>query len=156
MLKDKHFADSIEILRSNIKNLVYMIIAQYNEVISALNSANIDLAHEVINNDADINRLSEEIDLDTVSLIAKIHLPFPELRYVVTINKLAYELERIADYAKNIAGYVIAGKKMNVEKAREYIASFNDMFTVILKMLEINLQAFLQEDKCRARTALRQ
>ncbi len=146
--------DSIEILRLDIKNLVGMIIDQYKKVIHSINTNNSDLALEVIKNDGDINTMSEDIDLETIIVIARYQPVASDLRRVMTINKLAYELERIADYAKNIAEYVITGKKMNVEKSGEIISNFGKMFNIIFRMLETNLQSFLMEDKLLAREAL--
>lgn len=146
--------DSIEMLRLDIKNLVGMIIEQYKKVIDSITTINSDLALQVIKNDGEINTMAEDIDLETIIVIARYQPVASDLRRVMTINKLAYELERIADYAKNIAEYVITGKKMNVDKASEIIASFDKMFKIIFKMLETNLEAFLKEDKNLAREAL--
>lgn len=146
--------DSITILRLDIKNLVNMIIEQYKKVIQSIKTIDSDLALEVIKNDGDINTMAEDIDLETIIVIARHQPVASDLRRVMTINKLAYELERIADYAKNIAEYVITGSKLNVEKTGEFIATFDEMFEIIFKMLEKNLQAFLDEDKLLAREAL--
>lgn len=144
----------IEILRLDIKNLVYMIIEQYKNVIYSLKTMDSNLALEVIKNDGEINRKAEEIDYETIQVIESLQPKTSYLRRLITINKLAYELERIADYAKNIAEYVITGKKMNVGKTNEFISEFDKMFDLILSMLEANLQAFLNEDKNLAREAL--
>jgi phosphate transport system protein len=154
MTSKSMLSDNIEVLRLDIKNLVMMIKEQYKKVICSINTLNSDLALEVINNDGEINRLSEEIDYETMIVIAKYQLGASDIRRVMTINKLAYELERIADYAKNIGEYVITGKKMNVGKTSDFISDFDKMFDVILRMLETNLQAFLEEDKNLAREAL--
>ncbi len=146
--------DSITILRLDIKNLVNMIIDQYKKVIKALENVDSDLALEVIKNGGDINTMAEDIDLETIIVIARYQPVASDLRRVMTINKLAYELERIADYAKNIAEYIITGSKLNFEKTGELIITFDKMFEIILKMLEKNLQAFLDEDKLMAREAL--
>ncbi|HEY8364173.1 MAG TPA: phosphate signaling complex protein PhoU [Haloplasmataceae bacterium] len=145
--------DNIEVLRLEIKNLVGMVIEQYKKIIESIKINSTELALEVIKNDGEINSLTEDIDYDTIKVIADYHLKPQDLRRVITINKLAYELERIADYAKNLAEYVITGKKMNVDKASEFI-HFDKMFDCILKMLETNLQAFLEENKSLAREAL--
>lgn len=155
MTKEKRLlSDSVEILRLDIKNLVFMIIEQYKKVIHSIKTRDSQLALEVIKNDGDINKFAEQIDLDTINIIAQYNPVDLDLRRVMTISRLAYELERIADYAKNIAEYVITAKEMNVEKASEYISSFDDMFAIIFKMLEKNLEAFLEEDRNKARDAM--
>ncbi|MDF2699751.1 MAG: PhoU family transcriptional regulator [Haloplasmataceae bacterium] len=146
--------DSIIVLRLDIKNLTGMIVEQYKKVISSIKTRDIDTALEVIKNDGEINQLCEDIDLETIIVIARYQPVASDLRRVMTINKLAYEFERVADYAKNIAEYVITGKKLNVLKTAEIIASFEKMFEIIFRMLKTNLQAFLDEDKLMAREAL--
>lgn len=155
MTKEKRLlGDSIEVLRLDIKNLVFMIIDQYKKVIHSIKTRDSHLALEVIKNDGDINKFAEQIDLDSINIIAQYNPIDLDLRRVMTISRLAYELERIADYAKNIAEYVITAKEMNVEKASDYISSFDDMFAIIFKMLEKNLEAFLEEDRNKARDAM--
>jgi phosphate transport system protein len=146
--------DSINVLRLDIKNLTSMIIEQYKKVIDSIKTRDIDKALEVIKYDTEINTLSEDIDLETIIVIARYQPVASDLRRVMTINKLAYELERVADYAKNIAEYVITGNKMKVAKTAEIVESFEKMFTIIFSMLETNLTAFLEEDKILAREAL--
>lgn len=147
-------ADGITVLRLDIKNLTSMVIEQYKKVINSIKTNNEDQALQIIKNDGEINTLAEDIDLETNIVIARYQPVASDLRRVMTINKLAYELERVADYAKNIAEYVITGRKLNVDKSTEFIASFELMFDIIFKMLETNLQAFLNEDKLLAREAL--
>ncbi len=146
--------DSIEILRLDIKNLVSLIIEQYKKVIYSIKTSNSDLAMEVIKNDGEINKMAEDIDFESIKIIESYQPIALDLRRLMTINKLAYELERIADYAKNIAEYVIIGKKMNVLKAGEFISNFDNMFNIIFNMLELNLEAFLKEDKKLTREAM--
>jgi phosphate transport system protein len=155
MTNQKSILDnSITVLKLDIRNLTDMIMKQYHQVIKAITHFDAKLALDVIKQDEAINTLSEDIDLETIIVIARYQPVASDLRRVMTINKLAYELERIADYAKNLAEYVITGNKLNVSNSIEYISSFEAMFNVIFKMLETNLEAFEQEDRLLAREAL--
>jgi phosphate transport system protein len=155
MTNQKSILDnSITVLKLDIRNLTDMIIKQYHTVIEAIKRFDATLALKVIKEDEVINSISEDIDLETIIVIARYQPVASDLRRVMTINKLAYELERVADYAKNLAEYVITGNKLNVSQSTEYISSFEAMFNVIFKMLETNLEAFEQEDRSLAREAL--
>lgn len=146
--------DSITVLKLDIKKLIEMVENQYNLVIDAIKKNDSSLALEVIQYDQEINDLAEDIDLETLVVIARYQPVASDLRRVMTINKLAYELERIADYAKNIAGYVITGNEKQVIESPNIITNFETMFHTIFEMLETNLAAFEKEDKELARKAL--
>lgn len=141
-------------LKLDIKNLTELIIKQYEDVITAIRKLDPMLALDVIKADHEINSLAEEIDLETMMTIANYQPNLPNLRYLMTINKLAYELERVADYAKNLAEYVITGSKLNVSNSSELISSFDQMFGIIFSMLRTNLQALDTENRALARRAL--
>lgn len=146
--------DSLTVLRLDIKKLTEMVENQYNRVIEAIKQNDSALALEVINYDKEINDLAEDIDLEALIVIARYQPVASDLRRVMTISKLAYELERIADYAKNIAGYVITGNEKQVIESPNIITNFEVMFHTIFEMLETNLAAFEREDKELARKAL--
>jgi phosphate transport system protein len=146
--------DSVTILRLDIKNLVNLISDQYRRVIESIKERDLEKALDVFKRDEEVNTCAEDLDLETIMVIAKYQPVASDLRRIMTINKLAYELERIGDYAKNIAEYVITGIRMNVKQTSEIIGTFEQMFTIILQMLETNLEAFLDENKNLARNAL--
>lgn len=155
MTKRKNILDnSITVLKLDIKELTRMVENQYNQVIEAIMKNDSKIALEVIENDQEINELAEDIDLETLIVIARYQPVASDLRRVMTINKLAYELERIADYAKSIARYVITGHEKNVIEGPSIITNFEQMFHTIFEMLETNLKAFENEDKELARQAL--
>lgn len=146
--------DSITVLKLDIKKLTEMIVQQYQKVITAIKEKDNKLALEVIEGDNEINGLAEDIDLETMIVIARYQPVASDLRRIMTINKLANELERVADYAKNLAGYVITGNEKKVIESPNIIAKFETMFNTLFKMLETNLDAFEKEDKGLAREAL--
>lgn len=155
MKNRKNFLDgSITVLKLDIKKLTEMVIQQYKNVIEAIKKRDSKLALAVIEEDSEINGLAEDIDLESMIIIARYQPVATDLRRVMTLNKLAYELERIADYAKNIAGYVITGNEKGVVESPEIIANLEKMFEAIFYMLEVNLEALHKEDKLLAREAL--
>ncbi|HEY8435925.1 MAG TPA: phosphate signaling complex protein PhoU [Haloplasmataceae bacterium] len=152
--RKKILENSITVLKLDIKKLIKMVEDQYNQVIEAIVQNDIKKALAIIENDQEINDLAEDIDLETLIVIARYQPVASDLRRVMTINKLAYELERIADYAKNIARYVITGHEKKVIESPNIITNFQQMFQIIFEMLETNLAAFENEDKELARKAL--
>lgn len=64
------------------------------------------LAQRIIDRDADINALYQNVEDECVTLIARMQPMARDLRELVSDMQIAAELERIADYASAIAGTV--------------------------------------------------
>ncbi|ERJ12609.1 phosphate signaling complex protein PhoU [Haloplasma contractile] len=155
MTRQKNLIDSnVNILKNDIKKLTEMTVLQYERIVQSIKENDVKKALQVVKFDEEINSLAEDIDLETVVLIARYQPVATDLRRIMTINKLAYEFERVADYASNIAEYVITGKEMKVDNAVEIIANFEKKFRIIFEMIEMNVKAFLEEDKVLARQAV--
>src|SRR5579883_2665031 len=77
--------------------------AQLKGAMEALMAANIEAAEQVCAGDADIDECDREIEASALSIIARRQPMAGDLRYVFGNVKISGSLERIGDYAKNIA-----------------------------------------------------
>jgi phosphate transport system protein len=75
--------------------------------IEALKNRDLDLAHQIINDDQKINRKRFEIEEKCVQLIATQQPMAGDLRNIICILNIITELERIGDYAEGIAKIVL-------------------------------------------------
>jgi len=114
----------------------------------AFNTENIELALEVIEEDERINKLEEEIDELIVVIITRQQPVAVDLRRNLTALKIAHDLERVADYAVNIAKSFIRIRTREIEVPIENI---NTMHTLGIEMLSRALEAYQQEDLKAAR-----
>ncbi|WP_209121957.1 phosphate signaling complex protein PhoU [Alkalihalobacillus sp. BA299] len=114
-----------------------------NKSIIALKEQNTDLALEVIDKDYKINQLEEEINDKGILMIAKQSPVASDLRRIIVALKISNDVERIADYAVNIAKSTIrVGDKPFIKP----LVDIPEMARLTQGMLSSSLQAYYKED----------
>jgi len=109
----------------------------------ALQTKNIDKALEVIDDDTKIDMLDEEINDFAILLIAKQQPVAIDLRRIIVAIKIATDVERIADFAVNIAK---ASVRMGNQQFVIPIAKLEKMHKIAVEMLSFGLKAYYEED----------
>ncbi|MFZ4380368.1 MAG: phosphate signaling complex PhoU family protein, partial [Sandarakinorhabdus sp.] len=99
----KSFDDDIAQLRAVISRMGGLCETQIADAVDALVSRNIDAARVVIDGDRRLDQLEAEAEMLAVRIIALRAPLADDLREIVAALKIAGVLERIGDYAKNIA-----------------------------------------------------
>lgn len=123
-------------------------IAALNRSMDALMNHDIDTALEIIEDDAALNRMEEEINQHVILMIAKQSPVATDLRRLVVTLKVAADLERVGDYAVNIAKETIRiGKQEHLPP----ITLLQEMHELASKMLHQVIEAFIAEDIIKAK-----
>lgn len=104
MIKIEQELDEME---TQILNMGTKVGKMHEKVVIALEQPDKDLELAIIQSDEFINHLEEEINDLAVRSLALLSPVASDLRKVVAGIKIASELERIGDYAKNIAIFLI-------------------------------------------------
>jgi phosphate transport system protein len=99
----KAFDDDITGLRGLIAEMGGLVELAITEAMDALVRLDEELAAEVVQRDKKIDRLEVEVDKRAIRVLALRAPMADDLREVVATLKIAGVLERIGDYAKNIA-----------------------------------------------------
>ena len=99
----KSFDDEIHQLRSLIGQMGGLAEAQTTDAVNALVRRDTDTALQVVAKDAEIDTLEGEAEQLAISMIALRAPLADDLREIVAALKISAMLERIGDYAKNIA-----------------------------------------------------
>jgi phosphate transport system protein len=99
----KSYGEQIEQLNNTIIEMGGSVEAQIEAAIQALVTRDPVLAEQVINNDDKIDDLNLDIDHQAMRLLALRQPMALDLRNVVAALKISADLERIADYATNMA-----------------------------------------------------
>jgi len=99
----KSFDDDIEQLRTLIGRMGGIAEAQIAGAIDALMVRGIDAAAAIVENDGELDRLEAEAEERVVTTIALRGPMADDLRDLVAALKISAVIERIGDYAKNIA-----------------------------------------------------
>ncbi len=151
----KAFDEEFERLRARIAEMGGMAEAALDQASRALAGRDAALAAAVVEGDRRIDALQEETEQDAVRLIA-LYAPVAEdLREVVAALKIAGIIERIGDYAKNIARRVPAiadegaGDPLHPDHG-DHGAVLPAMAAVAADMVRDALDAFAARDAARA------
>ena len=99
----KAFDEDITRLRGLIAEMGGLAEVSVNEAMDALVRGNQDLARTVIQRDKRIDEFEMEVDRLAIRILALRAPMADDLREVIASLKIAGVIERIGDYAKNIA-----------------------------------------------------
>lgn len=99
----KAFDEDLEKIESTIAQMGGLVETQITGAVDALVNRDAELADKVRKSDKAIDELELEIDAAVVRVLALRQPKAQDLRAVVAVLKIAANLERIGDYAKNVA-----------------------------------------------------
>lgn len=143
------FDDELNDIDANFTEMGMMVSETIEKAVKAFIDHDRDLAQEIIDNDAKINQREVELEQKSFEMIALYQPVTSDLREIVTILKAVSELERMADYARNIAHATIRVKG-NV-RVPEIEAALSEMGNRVRKMVEEMLAAYVKSDDQEAR-----
>lgn len=116
--------------------------------IDALKNGNLELAHQIVADDADIDRKRYEIEEKCLELIATQQPLAGDLRTIVSVLQISVDLERMGDHAEGIAK--IAIMLADEPPLKPYI-DIPRMAEAATEMLMSGIEAFKQRDSQLAR-----
>ncbi|MGB0960782.1 MAG: phosphate signaling complex protein PhoU [Halocynthiibacter sp.] len=106
-MQDQHIASAfdrdLEAIQGLILKMGGLTEAAILDSVKALKKRDVELADKVRKNDQLIDALEEQINDEAATLIALRQPAASDLRTVLTVLRISGNLERIGDYAKNIA-----------------------------------------------------
>lgn len=109
---DKHlstqFDTELTAVSTRVLELGGLVESQIRQAIQALSQFSVEVANEVIANEARVNAMEVEIDHDLSSIIARRQPTARDLRLLIAISKTTANLERAGDEAAKIARMVLS------------------------------------------------
>jgi phosphate transport system protein len=148
MVVREKFEEELRILQNKLIDLGNLASTALTKSLEALENGDIELALKIIDDDDLVNMQEEEIDDFAILLIAKQSPVAIDLRRIIVAIKIANEIERIADFAVNIAKSTIRIGKEPLIKPIEHI---KQMHKITIEMLSLSIEAFGEEDLSKAR-----
>jgi len=143
----KSFDEDIAQLRAVITRMGGLCESQIAESVDALMNRNAEAAQTIIENDKRLDALEAEAEALAVRIIALRAPLADDLREIVAALKIAGVLERIGDYAKNIA------KRSAVVAQSQPVAPaviIPEMARVVVEIIRDTLDAFVDRDPVKA------
>lgn len=147
-----HFEERLErdlaAVRSGVHELGLTVADALEQAVEALLNQDKELAYRTIIGDHPINRRAEELDLQCHHFIAR-HLPSAgHLRFISSVMRMIIQLERMGDYAVNIARIAAS---TNDPISGSFRAEVKTMADDAFQMLRQALEAFNKQDESLAR-----
>ena len=139
--------DRIQDLNYNLLKLSSLVETNIKDAFSAIEEKDLDKSQIVINVDSKINRMEVEIEKEVNEIIENFHPTDSDLRYLLAALKINNELERIGDYATNIARntqFMVENPDLELPKILEHSAE------TLTSMLNDVINAFILSDEAKA------
>lgn len=131
-------------LRSAIMEMGGVAEKMLSEATSALVRRDVDLAREVVEMDSRLDQLQRDIEERAVLVIAKRQPMAVDLREVISAIRIASDIERIGDMAKNIGKRTLAVSGQY--EPQKVVLGVNRMSDLVLAQLKDVLDAYSQNN----------
>jgi phosphate transport system protein len=147
------FDRDLEAIQAHIIRMGGLVEEAILDASKSLEERDMDLATRVCENDSAIDALEELVNDECARLIALRAPTAVDLRLVLTVMKVAGNLERIGDYAKNMAKRT--GVLIQMSPVNGAHAALRRMAREVQGLLKDALDAFIQRDAELARDVIR-
>ncbi|NGM19082.1 phosphate signaling complex protein PhoU [Roseomonas stagni] len=129
----RSYDEQLRRLRDMVARMGGLAERQVNDATVALTRRDATLAAEVIGRDAALDQLEREIEAFCIRILATRQPMASDLRFIVAAMKVAHNLERIGDYARN-------GAKRSIVIAQQPAIGSLNGFTRMARLVQENLK----------------
>jgi len=137
-----HLQREMEKIKKQILSLGAMVEDRFQKAIYAIETRDIALAENIINTDFEIDEREIEVEEECLKILALYQPVATDLRFLVVVIKINNDLERIADYASNIAQRY----KTSFNDPSKFKYDYTSMADQAAKMLRKSLDALVRMD----------
>lgn len=153
-MKKTKLETDYEVLLQGIEKLSVLTIGAYENTLEALKTLDLEIALQIIKQDQDIDDLQEDITEESTIFIIRQQPVASDLRKILMVMRLATEYERIADYTKNLAEYIILIKQNeSLEHYEKNVDKLVRMLEIVINMLKLVMEGLREEDKAKIKEA---
>jgi phosphate transport system protein len=144
----RSYDEDLRRLREMIARMGGIAERQVCDSVAALVEGDAELATEVVQRDAQLDQLERDIEAFCVRLLALRQPMASDLRLIITAMRIASDLERIGDYARN-------GAKRSMVIAQQRglgsLNGFERMAELVQENLKDAIDALVEHDAAKAR-----
>ena len=153
-MKKTKLETDYEVLLQGIEKLSVLTIGAYENTLEALKTLDLEIALQIIRQDQDIDDLQEDITEESTIFIIRQQPVASDLRKILMVMRLATEYERIADYTKNLAEYIILIKQNeSLEHYEKNVDKLVRMLEIVINMLKLVMEGLQEENKAKIKEA---
>lgn len=143
----KSYDEQLNRLRDTLMRIGGIVENALAEAISAMARRDATLAAAIVQRDAEVDALQRSVEDQAVRLLALRQPMANDLRAIVGAMRIALDLERVGDYAANIAKRAIVLSQLPPMVG---IGSIQRMARIVLEMLKDTLDALASSDPDKA------
>ncbi len=148
MSKQKQpFEEDLKELRRILLEMGVVAEEMVGDSVTALIRQNTELAAEVISRDTRVDRMEQDVEQHCLRLLARKTASGNELRHITSALRVASDIERIADYAVDIAQ---VANRLSAEAIYKPLVDIAHLAEVSQNMLRLTLDAFVRRDRKQA------
>ena len=129
----------LEALRTAIARMGGLAESQIADAVDALYKRDQEAAQIVVKADKQLDEIEVQLEHDAITILAKRQPMASDLRAIVAALKMSSDIERIGDYAKNIAKRVVAISSGNIRIVRTIVQVFFFCLLVFCLLFQIHL-----------------
>jgi phosphate transport system protein len=144
------FDKRVDAVQRDLLHMGELVDRAIDRSVQAWNAHDRSLAKQVVDGDAELNRLRYEVEEDCLALIATQQPTAGDLRAILAIDTIAVELERMGDHAEGIAKIVL---RLGDEPPIKPLTEIPQMAELCRIMLKTSLDTFIARDPEAARRA---
>lgn len=146
-----HLDTELQLLRKTLLEMGNLVLNQLSKSEEILQNPDKDLINSVVTNEKLVDAFELKINMDCENILALFSPVANDLRLVLSVLKINYNLERIGDYANSIAKIANANEKaFNADDLKK--SQIITMFETSKEMLISVLEAFETENVKPAQT----
>jgi phosphate transport system protein len=144
------FREELDALMQKLIGMGVLVEEAVSKALFALEQRNTDIADEVIERDAEIDQIQQDIEDNCIRIIATEQPVAHDLREIITTVKVVDHIERIGDHASYLAKAV---KEIPEEIMEPALPKIKKMAEIGIAMLKQSIDAFVQRDAEKAQKA---
>lgn len=137
-----HLQKQIEKIKKQILALGAIVEDRFQKAIQAVNNEDLELAQKIMDTDFEIDEMEIEVEEECLKILALYQPVATDLRFLVAVIKINNDLERIADYASNIAKRY----KTSSDNPGKFKYDYSMMAQTASNMLKMSLDALVRMD----------
>ena len=146
----KSYDQELDSLRGAIVQMGGIVESQLQSAIQCVMKRDSQLAGQIVQGDEHLDDYEIQVDADVIRMLALRQPMASDLREIVSALKIAADLERMGDYAANVAKRAIALSQVPAVKP---VAGIPRMGKMVLEIIKDVLDAYTERDLDKALAA---
>lgn len=142
----KFIENELDNIRKESIKMWSLVYEQFSAVCEAVNTGDKEKAWDVLIREKRVNASELKLDCDVEDFLVLYNPVAIDLRFVLAMYKINSDLERIGDFAENIARFVIKSDENAIDAELLKKLRFDEMSGQVLKMILTSKEAMENDD----------